>query len=125
MLKDELIWRQQSNGSPGEVWNGLAQSFFCFVKADYGWQEVWQPMRCQTKGCLLSKFKTGFINFIDLFLVVLGLIYLCCCTGCSLVVESGGHTIVAACRLSSVVASLVAGRGLQGTDFSSCNTWAQ
>ena len=81
VLKDELIWRQQRNGSPGEVWNGLAPSFFCFVKADCGGQEVWQPMRCQMKGCLLSKFSTGFINFIYFWLC--WVLFMCFCTGCS------------------------------------------
>ena len=51
-----------------------------------------------------------FINsFTYLFLAVLGL---CCCTGFSLVVASGGYSPVAVPGLLIVVASLVAEPGL-------------
>ena len=49
-------------------------------------------------------------DFIYLFLAVLGLR---CCTGCcSLAAESGGHSLVAGCRLLMAAASLVAEQGL-------------
>ena len=44
--------------------------------------------------------------FIYLFLAVLGLH---CCTGCSLVVGSGGYALVVMCGILPLVASFVAG----------------
>ena len=52
------------------------------------------------------------ILFTYLFLAVLGL---CCCTGFSLVVASGGYSPVAVPGLLIVVASLVAEPGLSGS----------
>ena len=65
-----------------------------------------------------SKVAVGFFGFffkLILFLAVLGL---CCCTGFSLVVASGGYSPVAVPGLLIVVASLVAEPGLQGTPTS-------
>ena len=53
-----------------------------------------------------------FKNFTYLFLAVLGLR---CCVGFSLVVASGGCSVVTASRLPVVVASLVVAHGLRGT----------
>ena len=55
------------------------------------------------------------IIFIWLFLAVLGL---CCCTGFPLVAASGGHSLVALCRLLLAVASFVAEHRLQGVQTS-------
>ena len=48
-------------------------------------------------------------NFLNLFLAVLGF---CCCTGFSLVVASGGYSVVGMQGLLIVVASLVVELGL-------------
>ena len=64
---------------------------------------------------LLSKRKTKtlfLIHFISLFTAVLDL---CCCVGFSLVVASRGCWLIAACRLLSALASLVAEHGLRDT----------
>ena len=52
----------------------------------------------------------SFIYFI-LFLAVLGLLLLCK-HGISLIVASGGYSLIVMCRLSVVVASPVANHGL-------------
>ena len=61
--------------------------------------------------CLPYQWLLSFKNFIYLFFPVPGLR---CCSGCSLAVESGGHSLVLACGLLTVVASLVEKHGLWG-----------
>ena len=53
-----------------------------------------------------------FLSFVYLFLVVLGLH---CSAGFSLVVASGGYSLVAVCGLLIAVASLIAEHGLWGS----------
>ena len=48
------------------------------------------------------------ILFFNIFLAALGV---CCYAGFSLVMASGGHSLVAVCRLLIAVASLVVERG--------------
>jgi len=70
------------------------------------------------------------IFFFKLFLAVLDLP---CCTGFSLVVVSGGYSLVAMCRLLIMMASLVVEHRLCRlgcrasviAGFSNCSTWAQ
>ena len=50
-----------------------------------------------------------FKNIVYLFLALLGL---CCCVGFSLVVASGGHSLVAVCGFLIVGPSLVSEHGL-------------
>ena len=57
-----------------------------------------------------------------IYLAVLGH---CCCTGFSLVVESGGYSLAVVGRLLIVVAALVAEHGLGHVGLRSCSTWAQ
>ena len=61
-------------------------------------------------------------GFIYLFLAVLGLR---CSAGFSLVAASCGCSPAAVSGLLTELASLVAGRELEGQDFSSCGSWAQ
>ena len=58
---------------------------------------------------LQTAFFFFFLSFVYLFLVVLGLH---CSAGFSLVVASGGYSLVAVCGLLIAVASLIAEHGL-------------
>ena len=59
--------------------------------------------------------------FIFLFLAMLGLY---CCAGFSLVVESGGYSLVAVQRLLTKVTSLVTEHGSTKHGLSSFSSWA-
>ena len=59
-----------------------------------------------TQACVEFIFKKKKVS---LFWAVLSL---CCCMGVSLIAVSGNYSLVAACELLAVMASLVAERGL-------------
>ena len=73
-------------------------------------------------GCFFLIFKNYFdLSIHYLFLAVLGL---CCCAGFTLVVESGGCSLVAVHGLLTAVASLVLEHEPEHR-LSSCGPWAQ
>ena len=66
--------------------------------------------------------QNGFFKFfIYLFLAVLGLL---CCMSFSLVVASGGYSLVEMRWLLIAVASLVAVHRIWASRLNSCGTWA-
>ena len=50
VLKDELIWKQQSNGSPGEVWNGCTLRICVAGDAGYHGRAVAELRRLTALG---------------------------------------------------------------------------
>ena len=54
-------------------------------------------------------FNFSFLKF--LFIYILAVLGLCCCTGFSLDAASGGYSLVVVCKLLIVMASLVAEHG--------------
>ena len=47
------------------------------------------------------------------------------CTGFSVVATSRGYSLIAVCRLLTVVASLLQNAGSRHMGFSGCNMWVQ
>ena len=71
---------------------------------------------------ILVSYRVGFfLNFIYLFLAVLGLL---CCTSFSLAVVSRGYSLVEMRWLLIAVASLVAVYRIWVGRLNSCGTWA-
>ena len=60
----------------------------------------------------------------SLFMYLLPVLGLHCCTGCSLAIASWGYSLVAVQGLLTAVAFLVAEHGPRAPGLSSCGTWA-